>query len=314
MSESTHPSMTTPQEIGRILEDMANEVNDAFDHDTTASALIRHFHFIHRNITYLTQEVMRHQLERQEVYDYMMENPGFRTALQPLLYRHRQRTRRQRYHPYYRSPSPSPPSNNETPSLSDENREIETSPIESPPLTQSTSDPHSPENENDNSTSPFPEDESPIIALLSLCGRCMRLGHEAYDCDNGQPSSRIDTPHPDVAILERHDFQEGPSNQTVSQVESFNTAIDEIPGSKHNPIVIEDDKEEKCSRCDLVGHVYDDCNTPIRTPGECGICKWSNQVECNHYEPSPVWLRDLRRRIEQRERRLAIQDALRQPQ
>jgi hypothetical protein len=77
--------MTTPQEIGQIMEDMANEVNDTFNHDTTASALIRHFHFIHRNITYLTQEVMRHQLERQEVYDYMMENPGFRMLSNPCF-------------------------------------------------------------------------------------------------------------------------------------------------------------------------------------------------------------------------------------
>jgi hypothetical protein len=237
MSNSTAPSMTTPHEFRRLLEELPNDVTDAYNHDMTATTLIRHFHFVHRNINYLTQEVMRHQTERQEVYGYMMENMRFCTTLRPLLNHLRQRMQQQRYHPYVRSPSPSPPSpdSNEPSVLSVEIHEIETTTIESPPRTQSTSHQTSP------STSPKVED-STVAQLFTqnelICERCMHHGHEAYDCDQGQPLTRVDTPHPNIAILERHDFQEGPSNRTDSPTELFHTAIDEIPGSRYNPIII----------------------------------------------------------------------------
>ena len=80
-----------------------------------------------------------------------------------------------------------------------------------------------------------------------------------------------------------------------------------LPQSPNHPIVIKDDK---CTRCEQVGHVYDDCNTPLKVPGECEVCKWTRQAECNHYEPTPARLRELRQKFGQRMRRLAIQEAL----
>jgi len=290
--------MTTPHEFGRLVEEMTSEVTDAFENDTTGRVLIRHFHFIHQNITFLTQEVMRHQTERQEVYEYMMDNAGFRTAIRPLLHRFRQRTRRQGYHPYHRSPSPSSSNHDEPPTLSVVIHDEEPTPIESPPITQASPHP-SPPGTNDNNDSPTSSTTTDLFAQFEpICGRCMRYGHEAYDCDNGQPTE----------LVEHLDSQEEMTNKTNSPIESFHTANDELPGpSRNHPIVIE---EDKCTRCNQTGHVYDDCDTPIKKPGECDVCEWTKQTVCNHYEPTPAWLRELRKQVGQRQRRLAIVDAL----
>ena len=144
----------------------------------------------------------------------------------------------------------------------------------------------------------------------TICGCCMHYRHEAFDCDNGQPLILTDTPHPFHTIPELHDPQERPSNQTNSPTDSFHTAPNSIRRSRDNPIEIRDDKEETCTRCAQTGHVYDDCETPIKVSGECQVCKWTKQAECNHYKPTLVWLRELRRSLGQRTQRLAIQEAL----
>ena len=69
--------MTTPNELGRLIEEMTDQISDAYQNNTTGYVLVRHFQFIHRNIDHLTEEVMRHQTERQQVFDYMMDNNGF---------------------------------------------------------------------------------------------------------------------------------------------------------------------------------------------------------------------------------------------
>ena len=58
MSDSTTPSMTTPNELGRLIEEMTDQISDAYQNDTTGYVLVRHFQFIHRNIGHLTEEVM----------------------------------------------------------------------------------------------------------------------------------------------------------------------------------------------------------------------------------------------------------------
>ena len=172
--------------------------------------------------------------------------------------------------------------------------DMDATPIESPPITQTSTPPNPPRNNDDNSpTSPTTMEQ--FSQCEPTCSRCLHQGHEAYDCDNGQPTELAETTPLSSDIIECQNSQEATTSQDGSQNESFHTAEDELPGSSPNhPIVIEDDR----------------CNTPLKVSGECEVCKWTRQAECNHYELMPAWLRELRQKFGQRMRRLAIQEAL----
>jgi hypothetical protein len=107
-----------------------------------------------------------------------------------------------------------------------------------------------------------------------------------------------------------------------SPLSSYATAIDELPGSKWNPIVVEDEDEQgtfhdpieiadddeeeeeeikRCERCGQTDHQREDCNTLMRTFTECNVCAWSKQKECNHYDTTPAWIKAQQQIIEQRE-------------
>jgi hypothetical protein len=105
-----------------------------------------------------------------------------------------------------------------------------------------------------------------------------------------------------------------------SSLSSYATAIDELPGSKWNPIVVEDEDElgtvhnpieikeevgreeeiKRCERCGQTGHEREDCNTPMRSFTTCEICDWTRQPECNHYDITPAWVKAQQENIERR--------------
>ena len=178
---------------------------------------------------------MRHQTERQQVFEYMMDNNGFRTALLPLLRRFRTRERQRAYHPYQRSTSPSSPTNSEpiTGTISVVIHDMGTTPIESPPITQTSSSPNTPENNDDDppTSSTTTEQFSPCEPT---CSQCLHQGHEAYDCDNGQPTELVETTLAPIDVIERQNSQEATTSQDDSPSESFHTAEDELPGSSPN--------------------------------------------------------------------------------
>jgi hypothetical protein len=107
---------------------------------------------------------------------------------------------------------------------------------------------------------------------------------------------------------------------------SYATAIDEIPGSKWNPIVVEDEDElgtfhnpieikeevgreeetKRCERCGQTGHIREDCDTPIRSFTICEICKWKKQKECNHYDISPAWTKRMNAGLEEKGRQYLL--------
>jgi hypothetical protein len=105
-----------------------------------------------------------------------------------------------------------------------------------------------------------------------------------------------------------HEVSFPPSSEshTTSNNSSYYTAIDEEPGtSKQNPIVIHNEVDENvCARCKQEGHQREDCDTPMRTFVECGVCAWTKQDTCNHIDASPVWLRELRASVERKQAQL----------
>ena len=72
-----------------------------------------------------------------------------------------------------------------------------------------------------------------------------------------------------------------------------------MPGEKWNPIVIHDD-EDVCARCKQQGHQQEDCATPIRSFEHCNICAWTKQAQCNHFDVSPAWLKELKANIDKK--------------
>lgn len=105
--------------------------------------------------------------------------------------------------------------------------------------------------------------------------------------------------------------------RSTSSLDSYHTAYDEPAGTTAaNPIIIMD--EETCSRCGQQGHVYEDCDTRIRsfTAEDCDICKWKNCYEgiwikpsttCDHYDISPAELKRIQARIDE----IQLQEELR---
>jgi hypothetical protein len=75
-------------------------------------------------------------------------------------------------------------------------------------------------------------------------------------------------------------------------------------GSREDPIVVSED-EFQCPRCGQWGHLRSDCDANIRRPGPCEICAWKQQTtHCDHYEPSPAWIKRQQRNIAARARAL----------
>ena len=114
VSSTAAISTLTPQELSRLLlaSHMTPLVAESFKHHPTSTATLRHYTFLSQSIITLEQELERHQLEREQLFNHLMRSRMFRQKIQPIVTNYRQTApRRTRFHPYgYTSPSPSPDS------------------------------------------------------------------------------------------------------------------------------------------------------------------------------------------------------------
>jgi hypothetical protein len=120
------------QELSRLLlaPHMTLPVSTTFECYPTTTATLRHYAFLSKSIVTLEEELERHQVEREDIYDHMMQNGVFRRKIQPIIVNYRQTApRRTRFRSYnYNSPSPSPsPSPESYPSSLNGNIEFESS-------------------------------------------------------------------------------------------------------------------------------------------------------------------------------------------
>ena len=78
-------------------------------------------------------------------------------------------------------------------------------------------------------------------------------------------------------------------------------------GSKERPIVVEDTNEENtppppCTRCDQVGHQWEDCDASLRFRGICKTCLWERRHgDCPHFHfPSPAFVKRTKMAVAER--------------
>jgi hypothetical protein len=221
-------STLTPQELSRMLlaPHMTLPISKSFENYPTSTATLRHYAFLSQSIVTLEEELERHQLEREQIFDHMMQSKLFRRKIQPIVMKYRPTApRRTQFHSYGRtSPSPS-------------------------------------------------------------------LDSYSSSIDNETTSPQS------IKILPEEALAQNSTPPVTSSPESIHNPIDEEPGSRENPIVVQDD-EDLCTRCKQQGHQLGDCNTPMRTFHHCEICAWTKQDTCTHIDASPVWLQELRASIE----------------
>jgi hypothetical protein len=227
VSSTAAVSTLTQQELSRLLlaPHMNSPISRTFERNPTSTAILRYYSFLSQSIVTLEDKLERHQLEREQIFNSLMNSKSFRRRILPLVTNFRPtEPRRTRFHPHgYTSPSPSP--------VSSPSSVLERS-AESPPSIK------------------------PEEAL-----------------------ARTSTPF------------------TTDSMGSFHNPI-EI-GSKENPIVVRDDKDE-CTRCKQQGHQHKDCGTPMRSFQHCEVCAWTKQALCTHIDASPAWLKELKANIEKK--------------
>jgi hypothetical protein len=263
---STHPTESNvfhPTELSAMMTDQVilDRLSEGFASDPTSTALLRHLGFLSYTIRRLEEDLEVHRRERDEAFVFATAKEDFRRALRPIIREYRNR----RTHPYRRptpSSSSSPPSPPIPPSpLSNENEN----------LSQST---------NLSSTN---DDEPPPSNPPS----------------SNSSRENVGTPHPATGVLQRRLSEELHLTRSISPASSYHSADDEIPGSQSNPIPVEEDEEEKCTRCNKEGHSRDDCDELRKPLRRCIICDWKRepQMNCLHYEYSPGWAKRQKTRL-----------------
>jgi hypothetical protein len=118
-SASSH--IPSPQELSHMLteHDSLHSIAHQFASKPTSTAILRYYAFLSHSIAQLEEELERHQMEREVIYDHLFDNRSFQTRIRPIVneYRKRETFTRQGFHPYSRtSGSPSVSSVNHSPS------------------------------------------------------------------------------------------------------------------------------------------------------------------------------------------------------
>src|SRR5712664_3920 len=110
------------------------------------------------------------------------------------------------------------------------------------------------------------------------------------------PRSPVITPESADALL--HPLP--PS--TTSSSSSYRSANDRSLslGTQEHPIVVEDDDDFDCTRCNQNGHLRNECDTPLRPASPCPVCAWTRQQHCDHIQITPAWTRHQQLNIERR--------------
>jgi hypothetical protein len=120
-SYSAPSHIPSPQELSHLLTepDSLQSIAHQFTSKPTSTAILRHYAFLSHSIAQLEEELERHQMEREVIYDHLFDNQSFRTRIRPIVneYRKRGTLTRQGFHPYSRtSGSPIVPSADNSPS------------------------------------------------------------------------------------------------------------------------------------------------------------------------------------------------------
>jgi hypothetical protein len=63
-------------------------LNETFPNDRTSSAHLRHYSFVSQNIQRLKHTLDQYYQEQNELFEHMMANDQFQTALQPIVHHH----------------------------------------------------------------------------------------------------------------------------------------------------------------------------------------------------------------------------------
>jgi hypothetical protein len=184
-------STLTSQELSRLLltPHMTPSVSRTFERYPTSTAILCHYTFLSQSIVTLEQELERHQLEREQIFDRLMQNGMFRRKIQPIVTNYRPMVpRRTRFHPQsYTSQSPSQDSS--SPPLYGSvalSQSIDMLPGEarnSTPLVMAST-----ANPQESYRNPIDEEpgssENPIVVRdeEDPCTRCKQQGHQHEDC------------------------------------------------------------------------------------------------------------------------------------
>ena len=111
VSSTAAISTLTQQELLRLLlsPHMNSPISATFERHPTPSAILRYYSFLSQSISTLEEELERHQLEREQIFNILMDSKTFRRQIRPLVTNFRlTEPRRTRFHPHgYTSPSPS---------------------------------------------------------------------------------------------------------------------------------------------------------------------------------------------------------------
>lgn len=169
-------------------------LNETFPNDTTSSAHLRHYSFVSQNIQRLKHTLDQYYQEQNELFEHMMANDQFRTALQPIVHHHRRRTRASRFNPYTerplssrshiqrRAPTPHPPSS----SSSSKSLSSKSSSNESVLSYYTTGTKQNPINVDISIQKPMTTGTSNVDERKPpqpTCKRCGQTGHLRPDCD-----------------------------------------------------------------------------------------------------------------------------------
>ena len=106
---SASSPMPSPQELSHLLiePDSLHSITHKFTSKPTSTAILRHYAFLSHSIARLEEELERHQMEREVIYNRLFNNRSFQNRICPIVNEYRQ-IKAFRFHPYsHTSGSPS---------------------------------------------------------------------------------------------------------------------------------------------------------------------------------------------------------------
>ena len=114
-------SMPSPQELSHLLTepDSLHSIAHKFTSKPTSTTILRYYAFLSNSIAQLEEELERHQMEQEVVYNHLFNNRSFQNRIRPIVNKYQQKRVLicQGFHPYScTSDSPNIPSANNLPS------------------------------------------------------------------------------------------------------------------------------------------------------------------------------------------------------
>ena len=93
--------MPSPQELSHMLteSDLLHSITREFTSKTTSTAILRHYGFLSHSIARLEEELERHQMEQEVIYNRLFNNQSFQNRIHLIVNEYRQK-QALRFHPY----------------------------------------------------------------------------------------------------------------------------------------------------------------------------------------------------------------------